>query len=133
VPDGVRMVWAGRLKRLLKVISRLSCPTLEIALNYTNMFLIGVISLLVVVIFIIASGNYDPFGVPLWPPPTAFGSPLSAFAGSLGRCPSATNEERLSVALDENDRYCLFFRSMPCDDVKQLCCGPRLITVELMH
>jgi hypothetical protein len=33
MPDGVRMVWVGHLKKLLEVICRLSCLTLEIMLT----------------------------------------------------------------------------------------------------
>jgi hypothetical protein len=78
------MVWAGHLKKLLEVISRLSHRALDIALGYGNVFLIRVIGLLVIVVFIAASGNYDPLGASLWPPPTAFGAPLRAFTSSLG-------------------------------------------------
>jgi hypothetical protein len=102
---GVCMVWLGHLEKPLKVISRLSCLVLQIALNHDGVFLIEVISLLVIVI--IASGKCDMLGVPLWPPHTTFGAPLSAFAKSLGQCPSAASRDRLFVALDENGPNCL--------------------------
>jgi hypothetical protein len=95
----------------------------EIALGSGDVFLIGVISLLVVVIFVAASSNYDPLGARLWPPPTTFGSPFRAFVGSLGRCPSAVDSERLFVALDENSPDYLLCRGVPSSDVKQLLCG----------
>jgi hypothetical protein len=90
VSDGVCMFWAGHLEKLLKVISRLSCLALEITLSHSDVFLIGVIGLLIVVIdllivviFIAASGNCDLLGEPLWPPPTTFGTLLSTFVGNL--------------------------------------------------
>jgi hypothetical protein len=83
VSDGVCMFWAGHLEKLLQVISRLSCLALEITLSHSDVFLIGVIGLLIVVIFIAASGNCGLLGEPLWPPPTTFGALLSTFVGNL--------------------------------------------------
>jgi hypothetical protein len=112
------MIWVGHLKKLLKVISRLSRRALEIALDSGDGFLTGVIGLLVVDIFITTSGNYDPLGALLWPPPTTFGAPLSAFANSLGRCPLGATRDRLSVTLDKNDSDCLLTRGMSSGDVE---------------
>jgi hypothetical protein len=90
VPDGVSMVWAGRLEKLLEVIDRLPHLAFEITLGGSDVFHVRVvIGLLVVVIVVTASSNYDPLGAPLWPPPNVIGAPLSAFASNLGWCPRA--------------------------------------------
>jgi hypothetical protein len=77
------MVGAGRLEKLLEVIGRLPCLSLEVVLGGGNELLIGVVSLLVVVTLIIASSNCDPLGSLLWPPLVAFGAPFCILAGFL--------------------------------------------------
>jgi hypothetical protein len=80
------MVWTGRFEKLLEVISGLSHLVLEIMLDSRNVFLVGVVCLLVVII--IAASNSDPLGAPLLPLFTALGASLTAFPGGFGRHPS---------------------------------------------
>jgi hypothetical protein len=127
------MVWAGCLEKLLKVISKLPRLVLEITLGGGDVFHVRVGGLLVVVVFVTVSGNCNPLGAPLWPPPTAFGAPLSTFVGSLGRCPSTTSGDCPSVTLDKNVPGCFLSRGVSSDVVKHLFCGLRLITAELVH
>jgi hypothetical protein len=129
VLDGVCIVWAGRLEKLLEVINKLLCLALEVTLGSDDVFFIKVISLLVVVTFIAASSNCDL----LWSLLIAFGASLRSFTGSLGRCPSAASGAHLPIALDENSPDCLLTRAVSGGDVKKLLCGLRLITTESMH
>jgi hypothetical protein len=122
VPDGVCMLWGGHLEKLLRVISRLQCLVLEIALSGSDVFLIGV-----VVIVVAASSNCDPLGASLWSLLTTLVTPLSTFAGSLGWCPSAIARDCLLVALDEDGPDHLFTRGVLGDNVKELLCGLRTI------
>jgi hypothetical protein len=92
-------------------------------LSGNDMFLVGVIGLLVVVAFITASSNCDSLGALLWPTLTAFGAPLSALASNLGRRPSVATWECLAITLDENGPNRLLTRGVLGDDVKQLLCG----------
>jgi hypothetical protein len=133
LPDGVCMVWACCLEKLLEVIGRLPYLVLEIMLGGCDVFLIRVISLLVVVVVVATSCNHDPLGPPFWPPLTAFGASLRAFADNLGWCPSATAGDHLPIALDEDGPNCLFTTSVWGDNVKQLLCGLWLITTEFKH
>jgi hypothetical protein len=126
------MVWVGCLEKFLEVIRRLLHLALEITLGRGNMFLIRVISLLVVFIFVAASVNCDPSGVPLLPPLIAFGTPLSTFIDSLGWYPSTASEDYLSIALDKNGPNYLFSRGMVSGYVKQLHCGLQFMA-KLMH
>jgi hypothetical protein len=87
VPDGVHMIWEGHLEKLLEVIGRLPRLALEIALGDSDMFLIGVVRLLAIVIIITSSSNCDLLVMPLLSLLTAIGASLSAFAGSLEWCP----------------------------------------------
>jgi hypothetical protein len=65
------MVWTGRIKKFLKVISRLSCLALETVLGGNNKFLVATIRCLVIVII---NSNRDLLGVLLLAPlPTALG------------------------------------------------------------
>jgi hypothetical protein len=91
------MIWAGHLEELFKVISRLQRLVLEVALSDSDVFFIGVINLLIVVILIVASSNGNSLGAPLWPPLIAFGASIHAFAGGLGQCPSAIDGGRLPL------------------------------------
>jgi hypothetical protein len=87
------MVWLGHLEKPLKVISRLSCLVLQIALNHDGVFLIEVISLLVIVIFIIASGKCDMLGCrfgPLILPLVLLLAPLPKALVSAPRPPAGT-------------------------------------------
>jgi hypothetical protein len=77
--DGVHMVWAGHLEKLLEVIGRLSRLVLKVTLSSVNMFLVRVIILLIVVTLVTISSNCDPLGMPLWPTLVAFGARLHAF------------------------------------------------------
>jgi hypothetical protein len=93
VPDGERMVQAGRLKKLLKVICMLQCLALEVALGGGNVFLIRIINLLVIVILVTASKNCDLLGRcfgPLLLPLTLLFAPLSAALGGAHRLPPGT-------------------------------------------
>jgi hypothetical protein len=87
MPNGVWMVGAGHLEKLLKVIDRLLHLALEVPLINGNEVLIRIIDLLVIVTLIIASCNRGPLGLPLWPPLVAFGAPLCAFVSYLGGAP----------------------------------------------
>jgi hypothetical protein len=90
VPDDVHMIWEGHLEKLLEVIGRLPRLALEIALGGSDMFLIGVVLILAIVIIITACSNCDLLVMLLLPLLTAIGASLSAFADSLGWCPLAT-------------------------------------------
>jgi hypothetical protein len=90
VPDGERMVRAGHLKKLLKVICMLQCLALEVTLGDGNVFLIN---LLVIVILVTASKNCDLLGRrfgPLLLPLTLLFAPLSAALGGAHRLPPGT-------------------------------------------
>jgi hypothetical protein len=67
MPNSVRIIGAGHLEKLLKVIDRLSHLVLELAFISGNELLVGVIRLLVVVTLIAAGSDYDLLGSPLWP------------------------------------------------------------------
>jgi hypothetical protein len=128
------MVWVGRLEKILEAIGELPHMALENTLGGSDVFFIRIVGRLVVVIIIIAaSSNYNPLGALLWPPLTTFGAPLSSFPSCLGRCPSATTEDHLPIALDEDGLDCLLTEGVLGGNVKQLLCGLRLITVEFMH
>jgi hypothetical protein len=58
VPDGVSKVWVGRHEKILKLIGRLPRLAHEIKISGSDVFLLGVIRLLVVVIIVIACSNY---------------------------------------------------------------------------
>jgi hypothetical protein len=84
VPDRVRMVWAGHLEKILKVISRLPRLVAEIMLGGSDVLLVRVIGLLVIVIIIATGSNCDPLRVPRCPLPITFRACLRTFVGSLG-------------------------------------------------
>jgi hypothetical protein len=81
------MIWAGHLEELFKVISRLQRLVLEVALSDSDVFFIGVINLLIVVILIVASSNGNSLGAPLWPPLIAFGASIMPLLAALGSAP----------------------------------------------
>jgi hypothetical protein len=118
VPNGVRMVGAGYLKKLLEVIGGLSCLTLEIMLSNGDELLVRVVGLLVVVALVTASGDHDSSGSPLWPSLVTFGTPLCAFTARLERRPSTTARGRLVVALNKNGPDYLLARGVPSGDVE---------------
>jgi hypothetical protein len=78
------MIWAGRFKKILEVICRLSRLTFKITLSSGNKLLIGVIGILVVIAFIATSGDRDPLGPPLWHPLIAFDGPPCSLVGCYG-------------------------------------------------
>jgi hypothetical protein len=80
------MVWIGRFEKPLEVISRLPRLMLEIVLDGSDMFLVGAICFLVVIV-VAAGSNCDLLGSLLLPLFAALGAFLSAFAGGFGRCP----------------------------------------------
>jgi hypothetical protein len=80
MPDGVRMIGAGGLKKLLEVIGGLPHLVLEVMLSGSNELLIEIVGLLVIVTLIIVGSDYDSLGSPLWPPFVAFGAPLCTLA-----------------------------------------------------
>jgi hypothetical protein len=115
------------------VIGWLLCLALEVTLRSGNELLVRIVGLLVIIALIVAGSDYDPLGLPLWPPLVAFSAPLCAFAGCLEWCPSTAAEDRPPVALDENGPDCLLTRGVPSGDVVLLLRGLQLIVVELMH
>jgi hypothetical protein len=118
VPDGVSKVWAGRHEKILIVIGRLPHLEHEIMLGDSDVFLIGVIRLLAVVIVVVASSNYAPLEALLLPLLTAYGASLSTFVESLGCYPLAIARDRLPITLDEDGPDHVFTRGVPCGNVK---------------
>jgi hypothetical protein len=53
------MIWAGCFEELFEVIGRLSCLALRITLGSNDELLAGVVSVLVVITPVVASGNPD--------------------------------------------------------------------------
>jgi hypothetical protein len=103
MPNGVCMVWICHLEKLLEVIDRLSCLALGIALDGSDVFLVGVIHCLVIVVVVaITGGNDAPLGAPLLHLLAVFGASLSTPISSFGRCPMAATGDRLPIVLDEN-------------------------------
>jgi hypothetical protein len=121
VPNGVRMVWESHIENLLEVIGD------------NNVFLVGVVSLLVVVIIATASSNCDPLGVPLWPLLIAFDASLSAFAGSPWVGPLGCHRGPTSLHPGRRRPQLPLHQSLSGGNVKQLSCGLWLITAEFMH
>jgi hypothetical protein len=115
------------------VIGWLLCLALEVTLRSGNELLVRIVGLLVIIALIIAGSDYDPLGLPLWPPLVAFSAPLCAFVGCLEWCPSTAAGDRPPVALDENGHDCLLTRGVPSGNVVLLLRGLQLIVVELMH
>jgi hypothetical protein len=76
MPNGVCMIGAGCLKKLLEVIGGLLHLALDVTLSIDDEILIGVIGLLVIVALVVASSYRDKLGLPLHPPLVAFGAPL---------------------------------------------------------
>jgi hypothetical protein len=118
VPDGVSKVWVGRHDKILIVIGRLPHLAHEIMLGDSDVFLVGVIRLLAVVIVVIASSNYAPLEAPLLPILTAYGASLSTFAESLGCYPLAIARDRLPITLDEDGPDHVFTKGVLCGKVK---------------
>jgi hypothetical protein len=133
VPDGVHTIWAGHLAELSKVIGRLPRLELEVMLSGSDVFFIGVLSLLVVVALITAGGNGDPLGVPLWAPLIAFGASFYAFPGSIGQCPSGADKGHRPLALDKNGLDCLLTIGMSGGDVEKFLYDLWLITAEFVY
>jgi hypothetical protein len=115
------------------MISRLPHLALEIVLSGADMFLVGGIRLLAVVIVVVARRNYNLLGASLLPLLTSFGTSLSTFASSLGWCPSTAARDRLPITLDEYGPDRLFTKCVSGGNVKQLLCGLQLNMVEFMH
>jgi hypothetical protein len=65
--DGVHMVGAGHLKKLLKLIDGLPCLALEVTLGGGYELPVGIVGLLVMVALIAVGSDYDSLGSPLWP------------------------------------------------------------------
>jgi hypothetical protein len=102
MPNGVCMVWICHLEKLLEVIDRLSCLAHGIA-DGSNVFLIGVIHCLVIVVVVaITGGNDAPLGAPLLHLLAVFGASLSTPISSFRRCPMAATGDRLPIILDKN-------------------------------
>jgi hypothetical protein len=76
--DGLHMVQAGLFDKFLEVVIRLLRLTLEVTLIDHDVLLVGAARFLVGVV--VASSNYDPLGVLLFPIFATFG----AFAGGFG-------------------------------------------------
>jgi hypothetical protein len=127
------VIGIGCLKKLLEVISRLSRLALEITLSSGDELLIRVTNILVIVTLVTSGSDHDSLGLLLRPPLVAFGAPLHALVGCLGRCPLTTIEGHFPTVLYENDPDHLLTRGMLGCDVEELLRGLRLVTVELMH
>jgi hypothetical protein len=69
MPNGVCIIGAGCLKRILKVINRLSHLALKV-------IIIVVVGLLVVVALAAVGSDCDMLGSPFWPPLVSLGTPL---------------------------------------------------------
>jgi hypothetical protein len=115
------------------VIGRLPRLALEVMLSGSDVFLIGVLSLLGIVALIATGGNGDPLGVPLWAPLIAFGTSLYNFPGSLRQCPLGADKGHLPLALDKNGHDCLLTRGMSGGDVEKFLYGLWLITAEFVY
>jgi hypothetical protein len=59
VPNGIRVIGIGCLKKLLEVISGLPCLALEIVLSSNDELLIEVTNILVVVTLVAADSDRD--------------------------------------------------------------------------
>jgi hypothetical protein len=85
------MIGVGCFQLLLKVIDGLLCLTLKISLDSGDELLVRVTSILIVITFIVASGDCDLLGSLLWPALIASSAPLCTLVGCLGRrCPTVT-------------------------------------------
>jgi hypothetical protein len=103
------MIWIGRFEKFLKVIVWQPRLALEIMLSYSNMFLVGAVCFLIVIV-VTAGSNCDPLGALLLALSAAFGASLSIFIGSFRRYHPATAEDHFPVALDKNGLDHLFTR-----------------------
>jgi hypothetical protein len=87
VPDTVCMIWVGSFEKLLKMIHRLPRLAFKITLGSSNELLIGVTGVLIVVTFVVASGNRDSLGPLLWPPLVTSGTTLLTLVSCFGSPP----------------------------------------------
>jgi hypothetical protein len=85
VPNGVRMVRAGHLEKLLEVIGWLPCLVLEIPISNGDVFLVIVIGLLIIVV---AGSDHNSLGLPLRTPLVAFGATLGTLVVRFEWSPS---------------------------------------------
>jgi hypothetical protein len=93
------MIWVGHLEKLFKVIHRLPRLALEIALGGGDVFLTEVVNLLVVVIFVRASGNCNPLGCRFGPHLLSLVLLLAPLPTALG---GASSPEVCRVAMSSN-------------------------------
>jgi hypothetical protein len=102
VPNGVRVIGTGCLKKLVEVVSRLPCPALEIALSSGDELLIGVTNILIIVTLVTDGSVRDSLGPPLQPPFVACGTPLHTLVSCLGWYSSTIAEGYFPAAPNEN-------------------------------
>jgi hypothetical protein len=131
--------WGKLPWKLFKVISGLPCLALEIMLSNGDMFLIGVVSLLVVA-FIIAGSDLDSLGSLLWHPLITSSAPIVTIGASLGALagrfewhPLPTARGSFPVTMDKNGPDRLLVGSVPGGDIKQPIHGLWSVATELMH
>jgi hypothetical protein len=133
VLDRVHMIWVGCFKKLFKVIGRLSRLVLKNMLDGDDELLVRVANVLIVITIVIAGGDRDLLGSPLWSPLVTSSTPLCTLGDCLGWHPLTTAGCCLPTVLHKNGLDCFLARGMPGGDVEELLCGLWLVTTELVQ